>query len=274
MLSLFVCYRRGLKCLVLVAAAGAACGGKAERQSSDRQPRDGGAGEASSTGGASGSGGLVGAAGSGNVSGNGGVAGASGTTGGAGGSGGTITVGCTSDERCPGGFCRMTPQGRGICVPFSQEGDPCGGMPGFENRCAPNLECTDIPPDIDDAPGKCRMPCPPSSTVCLPERYCSFPREVCRKDGECLDHLDCEAPGNDYPILQCLGSVRCTSGICHQVCGASRECRDLARIDFGSCELFLGWAISAGACVAFSGCSKRDQPFFATESECRAACGL
>jgi hypothetical protein len=160
------------------------------------------------------------------------------------------------------------------CVPFAAEGDYCGGFTPIwaVSRCAPGLECTDTPPFIADAPGRCREPCNGNGD-CAGSSYCAPNNDVCRDDGACFGDSDCDAAGNDYPHMACPGYGTCASGSCNWTCG-DPACRDLTGINFGVCTQFLGWAVQGNECVGISGCSNPAYTFFSSENECRTVCGL
>lgn len=50
------------------------------------------------------------------------------------------------------------------------------------------------------------------------------------------------------------------------------SCADLSGVDFGMCEMVLGWALIDGACRLVSGCSAQQYGFYATETACLSAC--
>lgn len=78
-------------------------------------------------------------------------------------------------------------------------------------------------------------------------------------DGDCTLISGCESPVPLFADFQA----------CEAACVPT--CQDLAGIDFGDCEMILGWGIIDGACTLISGC---DSPvaLFASEEECRDAC--
>ena len=80
-------------------------------------------------------------------------------------------INCNTDKDCDERhFCRLTSMDTRAgkeCVPFSNEGDPCGGytVPWAQARCLPDLECVNsVEPMVADAPGTCMIPCKPGST--------------------------------------------------------------------------------------------------------------
>jgi len=226
----------------------------------------------SSTGGSSGGGSATGGSATGGSSTGGSSSGGSAT----GGSGGTDAgAACYRDADCPTGmWCRPTQTASTACVPFATEGETCGGFtaPWDQRRCAPDLLCTDTPPFIADAPGRCRVPCS-SEAQCPSDRYCASGNGVCRDDGACFDDLDCHEPGNSYAAPLCLGYGECRGGACVWTCG-NEACRDVGDVSFGNCKKILGWAIVNGVCQPVSGCGDRGHAFSATAADCQATCGL
>ncbi|MCP4674005.1 MAG: hypothetical protein GY854_00485 [Deltaproteobacteria bacterium] len=53
---------------------------------------------------------------------------------------------------------------------------------------------------------------------------------------------------------------------------AEPTCGDLGGIDFGMCEMLLGWAVVNGQCRTVSGCGGQGFQFFATELDCLTQC--
>jgi hypothetical protein len=51
-------------------------------------------------------------------------------------------------------------------------------------------------------------------------------------------------------------------------------CDDLSGMDFGLCEMLLGYAVQDGRCRAISGCSARGHLFFRDRAACMEACDL
>ena len=104
-------------------------------------------------------------------------------------------AGCIGDVDCAedGQFCRdVQDSPERECVDYQSEGGRCGGFvpPWAVERCAPGLSCTDIPPNLPDAPGTCRVSC--LDEACgNAEQYCSS-NDYCRDDGACLVDADCE----------------------------------------------------------------------------------
>ncbi len=187
-------------------------------------------------------------------------------------SSGQCLVPCTSDADCAAGFwCRPTMGGGAQCVPYQQEGESCGGLlpPEFLLKCAPGLVCTDFPPFVLDAPGTCRKPCD-TNADCAQDQYCGS-GGVCRDDGTCKVTADCNVPGNSYIAPKCLGYGVCTGGQCGWECGP-QACADVGGIDFGACEMVLGWAVVDGTCQLVSGCSDQGHPFFGSQKECEKTC--
>ncbi len=201
------------------------------------------------------------------------------------GAGGICLTECESDADCnDDAWCSPTRDGRTECHPFQRESETCGGFTPIwaQLRCAPGLFCEPDSPFIADAPGTCRRICTESSD-CARDQYCSpssiapivfgpvEPR-VCREDGTCLTHRDCNDPHNPYPHPLCVGQGICVDGLCGWRCGD--VCFDLSGIDLGPCDALLGWGLLHGSCVEVSGCDASGLPIFSTREECEEACGL
>jgi len=82
-----------------------------------------------------------------------------------------INLDCNTDKDCENThFCRVSSldvDGPKLCVPFSNDGESCGGytLPANQMRCSPGLECANtMGPMIADAPGNCMRPCKPGNT--------------------------------------------------------------------------------------------------------------
>ena len=180
---------------------------------------------------------------------------------------------CREDADCPEDeWCRPTESGPAACVPFVGEGEACGGYTPIRmaRRCAPDLICTEFPPDVMDAPGVCRRPCE-TNRDCAADQYCALDG-VCRDDGACWWDFDCELEGNRYLRPACEGFGLCEEGGCRWKCG-NPSCADLAGVDLGDCEMILGWAVVDGRCRSLTGCGLPGFDFFATRLECLRACG-
>jgi Cys-rich repeat protein len=83
-------------------------------------------------------------------------------------------VSCTTDADCPSGtFCRDRMAGGRECVPFTMEGDPCGGfVPVWAvTRCEPGTGCVPVSPLIADAPGRCATAATVTEIRAMPSRY-------------------------------------------------------------------------------------------------------
>ena len=186
-----------------------------------------------------------------------------------------LTPDCADDADCAvGTWCRPTRDGGDQCVPFSKEGEWCGGFTPreFQTRCQPGLTCTDVPDFIADAPGICRVPCD-TNADCPDGRYCSA-NGACRDDGACLDHLDCERQGNSYLHDGCDGFGVCDASACSWQCGPA-TCRDFGDVFLGLCADPLGVGVVNGECGQVSGCDLGAySPIFDSYGACRTACGL
>jgi hypothetical protein len=234
--------RRPVVALMFVLVA---CGGETSR---DGAGGNAGAGGTSGAGGASATGGFLGSGGTGNVSGSGGTSGT-----------GTQGNGGIGGIDCSQAGCAQPP----LCSVGCQAACGCCS-------CAPGEIVV-----IDGATYRCSGGCYASrcetDSDCLPSDYCDSSGHVCRTDGTCLDGLDCDLPGNTYARPKCIGYGVCGNGACSYNCG-DPACRDLAGVFFGSCELFLGWAVVDGSCTGVSGCGRREHTFFPGQSECKATC--
>jgi hypothetical protein len=132
------------------------------------------------------------------------------------------------------------------------------------------MTCTDFIPGMMDGPGVCRVSCGVDKP-CPDERYCSATNDVCRDDGGCFDHFDCEAEGNSFAHEACEGYGVCTAGTCSWTCG-DPACRDLGSAYLDWCYSPLGWAVVSGACAEVYGCESSPYVIYATEEACNTAC--
>lgn len=179
---------------------------------------------------------------------------------------------CLSDEDCSEDtWCRSTEAGTLACTPYVGEEESCGGftLPWMYERCDPAFVC-DTPEYIADAPGICRRPCD-GNDDCRDAQYCASD-DLCHRDASCDRDVDCNLDGNDYAHIRCLGYGVCTPGnSCGWECGHP-GCVDLTGMDFGMCDMVLGWARVGDSCQHFSGCGTLGFTFFETEDECNAMC--
>lgn len=189
---------------------------------------------------------------------------------------GQCLSGCSSDEDCAtDAWCRPTEDGTQECTPYAQEGDMCGGfVPIWAlSKCAPGLVCGDVPLNIPDLPGVCLKPCK-SNLNCDEDQYCALDG-YCRDDGSCKMVNDCNLPGNSWPHILCVGFATCGKGQCGWQCGTPvPQCLDVSGIDFGDCEMALGWANLNGQCQMVSGCSTMGIQFYGSQLQCLEACGI
>lgn len=189
---------------------------------------------------------------------------------------GLCTAECYSDKDCNAGYwCRDVWQSdQKECVPYAQEGESCGGFTPIEfvTKCAPDLVCTDTPPFLADAPGKCKQPCK-ADTDCAGGQYCSNTGH-CRDDGSCWDTSDCSLDGNLWPHAKCLGYALCSDKkACEWFCG-DPDCPNLAKVDFGFCDMVMGWGNVDGKCATISGCGETQGfELYASKAACESACG-
>lgn len=96
--------------------------------------------------------------------------------------------------------------------------------------------------------------------------------------GECVAISGCSTTtdlGADHSL-----SIYPTPQACLISCGDPGDCLDLGGIDFGDCEMIMGWALINGACELVSGCGWEVDDIdyadwsYATEEACMAACGV
>lgn len=184
---------------------------------------------------------------------------------------------CSTDADCAKDeWCRQAEDGGAECVPFVGIGDSCGGftLPWYFEQCLPGLVC-DFPNYIADAPGVCRATCN-GSEECPEEEYCTA-SGVCRGDGTCQYATDCNADGNTWPHIECVGHATCPmfgdGEQCGWQCGAP-ECIDLVGVDFGPCDAVLGYGVMFGQCGTISGCDAQGQALFGSLEDCQASCEL
>jgi len=184
---------------------------------------------------------------------------------------------CTTDDDCNDGFwCGVLEEKEDIddqvCKPYQQEGEYCGGYTPLSGgtKCMPGLSCTDHSAFIPDLPGRCRKPCQDDKN-CGDDQYCSS-NQFCRDLGACFVVADCELSANDYIKDDCEGYATCQNGACGWACGAS-PCTDLSGVEFGTCEMFMGWGVVDGKCTGVSGCGAMGYTFFQSEFECQSECG-
>ena len=186
---------------------------------------------------------------------------------------------CSLDADCDAGrWCRpIEGSVESACVAYQPEGEFCGGYTPMwsEERCDPELVCTDFPAYIADVPGRCRESCS-GNADCDESRYCSTQPQVCRDDGTCFTDEDCESGGNDFIRPACVGYGVCGSaGQCGWECG-DVACRDLAYPvssgAFGFCRMILGFGVVDGECAAIGGCDGQGQVLHDSLETCEAAC--
>jgi hypothetical protein len=83
--------------------------------------------------------------------------------------------------------------------------------------------------------------------------------------------------GNNFNHIMCVGYATCNGGggfgggQCGWSCGDAR-CEDVGGLDFGPCDLVLGWKRVNGLCEEVSGCDSQGYNFFRTERECVNVC--
>lgn len=117
---------------------------------------------------------------------------------------------CVADADCGAGqWCRAQAS-VSRCVPFALEGEICEGfrLPEFFERCAPGLQC-DLQDPTGDLGGVCRQTCK-TNADCSNEQFCAE-EGLCHSDGACEVLSDCRLPGNDYPVIACVGALTCSA---------------------------------------------------------------
>jgi len=177
------------------------------------------------------------------------------------------STGCSSNDDCADDqYCNAD----GACADDGSCNDVADcSIDGNEYAvigCEGTLVCTNNQCGID-----CTVGCS-SNDDCAANEYCNG-SGACAPDGACTDAADCSIAGNDYSVDSCEGTLICTDGMCGIECTTTPEpCADVAGIDFGSCEMVLGWAPVNGVCTFFSGCGDQGYSFHATETECQLAC--
>ena len=163
------------------------------------------------------------------------------------------------------GICRRTCHDSLDCRP-DQYCSPSSLAPIIFDPLAPaSLDPWGVPGPIVDRPN-------PFQPAPLHPWNRPFELRVCRDDGTCNAHPDCNDPNNQYIHPLCVGRGFCFGGHCGWVCGT--PCVDLAGVDFGPCDALLGWGLVNGSCASISGCSASGLPLFPTREECTKACRL
>jgi hypothetical protein len=133
--------------------------------------------------------------------------------------------------------------------------------------CVGTLVCTNNQCGID-----CTVGCS-SNDDCAVTEYCDG-SGACAADGSCMEVADCSTDGNEYELPNCEGSLICTGGLCAMDCtGLPGPCTDLGGMNFGACDMVLGWAPVGGVCTFFSGCGDQGYTFYLTQEACEKACG-
>lgn len=96
-----------------------------------------------------------------------------------------------------------------------------------------------------------------------------------------IDFGDCEAvlgwgiiDGSCTLIIGCSSPVPLfvSQAACEEACIPQPTCDDLANVDFGLCNMVLGYGVIGGECVLISGCES-PVPLFTTAGECLLECG-
>lgn len=137
-----------------------------------------------------------------------------------------------------------------------------GGVTSFtDGECGTVNQCLQIPPQVSF--GACAMPL-------------GF---AFQGDG-CYMISGCSTIGNDgidYSTYFYASSYECNS-MCLTDTVISLPCADITGIDFGLCDMLLGYAFNGSTCVAVSGCSylsgstDYSASFYNTIDSCMAIC--
>jgi hypothetical protein len=98
-------------------------------------------------------------------------------------------------------------------------------------------------------------------------------------NGECTAISGCNTVGSDE--IDYANAIHQDPETCEATCGNGvEECSDLAGIDFGDCEVILGYGLVNGECQAISGCSTVGDDevdysvaIYSSPSECQVLCG-
>jgi|GEM_PF-1498289 len=130
--------------------------------------------------------------------------------------------------------------------------------------------------DVEDS-------CSVSATTCASDADCGD--GYCAANGQCEAHgscnvdADCTNDANEWDDgIFCIATTTwhagCEQGTCEVQCLPINlpMCEDVGDIDFGLCEMLLGYAPVNGQCQAVSGCSNQGMNFYATQAECESVC--
>ncbi|MBI1265813.1 MAG: T9SS type A sorting domain-containing protein [Cryomorphaceae bacterium] len=123
-----------------------------------------------------------------------------------------------------------------------------------QNSCANNIDCMDVG-SVDFG-------------------FCDMPLGIALVNGECIGLSGCgwEVNGIDYSPFFYNDFESCQFN-CDE-----NACMDVATVDFGDCEMFLGYAILNGSCEAMGGCGwivdnvDYSPYFYVTYEECISGC--
>jgi len=180
------------------------------------------------------------------------------------------------------------PDAPGLCRKKCQSSKDCSdkqycdgqGVCREQGTCWEKGDCTaegnnDVP--IGDCEG---------SLICTDKKMCSW---QCSggNNSMCMDHA-----GKDYGLCKMIlgfgvlnGTCKSIGGcpgqakgveffkskaMCEGACGAG--CPDVSKVDFGLCEMLLGWAFSDGKCVELSGCGDKGYKMWTTQKACQKEC--
>ena len=189
---------------------------------------------------------------------------------------------CSYDWQCGvGEWCRAGFDGQSLCVLAQDEGEACScdvdnvctATESAALRCGDELKCQSRG---TEELGMCVRPCDETCGSSSSNTYCS-PIGSCREVGTCRIDVDCDVEENIFEgkLSAGEGFGFCVYNECKSECGDAK-CVDLAGLDFGSCDDFLGWGRLWGVCQAIEGCNYSDAAerfnLFTTEGQCNEQC--
>lgn len=143
--------------------------------------------------------------------------------------------------------------------------------------CGWTIGNTDYSPFFFDSLNDCQQSC--GNSACVDMAFvdfgiCTMPLGVAVVNGECTSLSGCDwtVNGVDYSPYFFESIVSCQA-----TCGQN-TCLDLGTVDFGECEMFMGYAIVNESCQGVSGCGwivneiDYSPYFYDTYEECVGGC--